>query len=359
VLKSMQDVYAAWTQEPARTAASAAFLSTVRTSIGDTMPAAVKASVSVEDISRRYYESAGYSTWITAMHVDPLELVVSDDADGKFYRVPVELKGEKFEFGEPQEVAIVYKDVKSAAAALPYRWDNRAAALSAQGVQDPPATQPDEPEPQPEPKVERTLPPAEAIKRVASATTKTPDADQAAGQPDKAEEATNVPFDAAKYREAFGLPDSLSDEEVRAQALAALTPTTPTTSEAKPTETTGPDPSALLAALPENAGVIVLDKDNYQTLIEKAEQGVQALAMARAGERDKVLREAMHDGRFPPAKLSHYAAMWDKNPDATREFVGMLPRQSIPTQLTSGLLSSEFDKSEADTAYEAVYGKGN
>jgi len=397
VLKSMQDVYAAWTQQaPERAAASgqpwcdcglsltvppgshlhkphcsrAAFLTTVTASIGDTMPAAVKASVSVEDISRRYYESAGYSTWITAMHVDPLELVVSDDADGKFYRVPVELKGSKFEFGEPQEVAIVYKDVKSAAAALPYRWDNRAAALSAQGVDESQAVTA-KPGPPPaveftapatgsaEPKVERELPPAEAIKRVASATTKTPDADVAAGQPDKAEEATNVPFDAAKYREAFGLPDSLSDDEVRAQALAALTPTTPTTSEAKPAETTGPDPAALLAALPENAGVIVLDKDNYQTLIEKADQGVQALAMARAGERDSVLRQAMHDGRFPPAKLSHYAAMWDKNPDATREFVGMLPKNSIPTQLTSGLLSSEFDKSEADTAYEAVYGKGH
>lgn len=325
--------------------------------------AAVQASVSVEDISRKYYESAGYSMWITAMHVDPLELVVSDDASGKFYRVPVELKGEKFEFAEPQEVAIVYKDVKSAAAALPYRWSDRVAALSAQGVADLPAGTtfaPDGTATAPEPTTPEIAPdvtPAgAAIRQMAAKTaTKTPDAETpAAGSTTKDEEGSGMAVDPTKLRDALGLAADASDDDVKA-ALGTLASSTPAAQPAQSDST--PDPSALLAALPKNAGVVVLDEDNYKALLEGVDQGKQALAMARAGERDKVLGEALRDGRFPPAKLSHYQAMWDKNADETRSFIGLLPKNSIPTTLTAGLLGAEFDRSESDMAYEGVYGK--
>ena len=356
VLKSMQDVYAVWTQTDAKTAASAALQTTVRTQIGDTMPAAVKASVSVEDISRKYYESAGYTRWITALHVDPLELIAADDADGKFYRIPVELKGEEFTFGDPQEVAIVYEDVKAAASALPYRWADRRAALSAQGIADlPPGVTfaPDGTASLP-PIAPDVSPAGAAIRKMAAPAAKTPDASPAAGSTSTGKEEpgmANTP-DPTKLREALGLAADASDDDVKA-AMATLT--SPAAPAAKPDAV--PDPAALLAALPENAGVVVLDKSNYEALIAKADQGVQALAMARAGERDKVLDTAMRDGRFPPAKLSDYKAMWDRNPDATRDFITLLPKNSIPTQLTSGLLATEFDRSEADLAYEAVYGK--
>lgn len=47
------------------------------------LPTVVKARVSAEDVSRAYYKTAGYTNWITAMHVDPLELVVCDDASDR------------------------------------------------------------------------------------------------------------------------------------------------------------------------------------------------------------------------------------------------------------------------------------
>jgi hypothetical protein len=334
---------------------------------------AVRASVSVEDISRQYYETAGYSMWITQMHVDPLELIVADDASGKLYRVPVQMgKGGAFEFGDAQEVAIEYKDVKTkegskAAASMPFRWATRDAAYAAAGVSEVapgvleiPGDNPgDYPrryvtagETPPEPKVERTLPPAEAIKKVASATaTKTPDATPAAGQPDKAEEATNVPFDAAKYREAFGLPDSLSDDEVRAQALAALTDTPDTDANGG-----GTDAAALLASIPKDADAIVLDRANYQELVRLARKGDQAFEMMQRGQRDEFLKKAMTDGRFPPAKLAAYQNMWDKNPQTTREFVELMPKHSVPTFLSGGM-GVEVDADQATRDYEAVYGR--
>jgi hypothetical protein len=330
---------------------------TVRPSIGDTMtaPTAVKASVSVEEISRKYYESAGYSTWITAMHVDPLELVTADDGTGKFYRVPVEMDAKgAFSFGDPQEVAIVYQDVKSAASALPYRWPDRkvsllAAGKTADGKDLAPTTEPAPADPAP--KVERRIPPADAIKRVASATTKTPDATPATGQPDKAEEATNVPFDAAKYREAFGLPDGLSDDEVKAQALAALSPP-PSTPETKADE---PDPtSALLSAIPKDGNAIVLDRDNYKALVEMAKRGDIAHEAMKRSERDSFLGAACKAGRFQPSRLDHYKQMWDKNPDETRAFVNLMPANSVPV-VAAGSYGVDVDMNEADMAYAAMY----
>lgn len=322
---------------------------------------AVRASVSVEDISRQYYESAGYSMWITQMHVDPLELIVADDASGKLYRVPVEMgRSGTFAFGDAQEVAIEYKDVKTpagtkAAASMPYRWPTREVALAAAGVQ-PPAVEvtTTPPAADPEPPVAPDVSPAgAAIRKMAATATHTPvDAAPADGQTDTKEAAS---MDVAKLKEAFGLPADASDDDVKAAALAVFGEGG---GKADASAKTGdaPDPAALLAALPDKAGVVVLDKENYKTLLDRADQGVQALAMARAGERDKILEQSMREGRFPVAKLSEYKRMWDKNPDATRDFITMLPKNSVPTLAAAGLLGQEFDKSEADLAYDAYMG---
>ena len=45
----------------------------------------------VEDVRRAYYEadSTPMTSWITAMQLDPPQLIVSDDSSGDLYRVPV------------------------------------------------------------------------------------------------------------------------------------------------------------------------------------------------------------------------------------------------------------------------------
>lgn len=339
---------------------------TVRLSIGDPMPtkpALAQASVSVEDISRKYYESAGYSMWITAMHVDPLELIASDDATGKFYSVAVTLSGETFTFGEPQEVAINYVPVKSAAAAaIPYRWGDRTAALAAAGVTEPattpgaggttltltpPAIAPD------------VTPAGAAIRKMAATvtaepegTTQTPAATPAPDSPDNPEEATNVPFDAAKYREAFGLSAELSDDQVREAALAALsgTPTTPAPAAADI------DAMTTLAA---SGQAVLVDKANLQTLIERAAKGELAYNQNRRNERDAFLKDAVRAGRIPPASLGAYEKLWDNDPEGTRKTVELLAKNVIPVQSVGFLGADATDTNEADAAYEAMYGKGN
>lgn len=349
---------------------------TVRLSIGDPMPtkpALAQASVSVEDISRKYYESAGYSMWITAMHVDPLEMIVSDDSTGKFFSVPVTLSGETFTFGEAQEVAINYVPVKSAAAsAIPYRWGDRTAALAAAGVTEDFAKGGNLPNGKtapavsgavvtltPTPAIAPEVTPAGAAIRKMAATvtaepesaTQTPAATPAPDSPDNPEEATNVPFDAAKYREAFGLSAELSDDQVREAALAALsgTPTTPVPATA--------DIDAM-TALASSGQAVLVDKANLQTLIERAAKGELAYNQNRRNERDSFLKDAVRAGRIPPASLGAYETLWDNDPEGTRKTVELLAKNVIPVQSVGFLGADATDTNEADAAYEALYGKG-
>lgn len=343
------------------TALRAPISTTVRMSIGGPMPTriggAVQASVSVEDISRKYYEAAGYSMWITAMHVDPLELIASDDTDGKFYRIPVELSGSEFTFGEPTEVAINYVDVPTAAKALPYRWGNRQAALAAAGVTE---LEPGEyivkaetaktvtPELAPD-----VSPAGAAIRKMAATAVKepdteeteeTPDADQAADSTDNPKEAS---VDAAKIREALGLSATASDAEVRAATLAAL----PTPEPPAP-----PADDNVLAELAKSGQVVYIDKAQLSQLVETARKGEIAFNQNRRNERDAFLGAAVREGRIPPASLSAYERLWDNDPEGTRKTVSLLSKNIIPVQ-ASGFLGQEVDMNETDAVLEAMYGK--
>lgn len=341
-----------------KAAATAPIITTVRMTLGGPMGTmtggVVKASVSVEDISRKYYETAGYSMWITEMQVDPLQLIAADDATGKYYRIPVTLSGETFAFGDPQEVAIQYADVKTAATA-PVKWVDRKAAFAAAGKKEDGSDL-----------VAKDVSPAgAAIRRTAQKATanatvietevtvpevddKTPDADPATG-PTNPKEAS---VDAAKMREALGLKPDATDAEV-SEAFAAQTASAPAT---PPNQTTAPDVAALLSALPQDGGAMLIDPENYRTLITMAAQGQQAFERMQRNERDAVLDRAVKDGRFPVARLSTYEQMWDKNPDATRAYLELMPKNSVPV-MAAGFLGAEISQNETDIAYEAVYGK--
>lgn len=318
--------------------------------MGTTTGGVVKASVSVEDISRKYYESAGYSMWITEMHVDPLELIAADDASGKYYRIPVELSGEEFVFGEPQEVAIQYADVKTAASA-PVKFAERAVALLAAG-KNPDGTDRVAPDVSPAGAAIRKAAdkanaavPAVLETEVPAEPEKTPDADPATGPTTTPKEAS---VDAAKMREALGLGPDATDDEVREAISTQL-------SAQIPAQT--PDPAATLTAIsPAQGGAMLIDPENYKTLIQMAAKGQWAAEQVQVGRRDQVLKEACEAGRFPVSRLAAYKDMWDKNPEATEQYINLMPKNSVPV-MASGFLGAEISQNETDIAYEALYGK--
>jgi len=73
----------------------------------------VAAGVSAEDVRRAYYDEPGtpLSQWVTEIELDPMQLIVCDEATSKLYRVPVTVKSGAVSFGDPVEVEIEYADV--------------------------------------------------------------------------------------------------------------------------------------------------------------------------------------------------------------------------------------------------------
>lgn len=333
------------------TASAHRLATTVTTNLGGQMPAVVKASVSVEDISRKYYESAGYSMWITEMQVDPLQLIAADDSSGKYYRIPVELSGDTFTFGDPQEVAVTYQDVKTAAKAGA-RWDSRKVALLAAGKNEDGSDR--------NAVADDVSPAGKAIRKAKAAAEatvieteviapeaepeKTPDADPATGPTTTPEEAS---VDAAKMREALGLKPDATEQEMQEAFAAQLSGPAPVS----------PDPAAtLLSALPKDGGAMLIDPENYKSLVSMAAQGQHAFEQMQRNERDTVLGEAVKAGRFPVSRLSVYSQMWDKDPAATKAYIELMPKNSVPV-MASGFLGAEVSQNETDMAYDAVYGK--
>jgi len=347
--------------KPHCTRAAVAHLSTTGGAMAPGARAAVvQASVSTEDISRSYYESAGYSMWITAMHVDPLELIAADDATGKFFRIPVELSGEEFSFGEPVEVAINYVPVASkAAAAFPHRWGTREAALAAAGVKSgaEPSAAPADPPIAPE-----VSPAGAAIRKMATATadpattTQTPAAEPGTGETEKEKEAS---VDAAKMREALGLPADATLEQVTeaftAQLAADASTATPGTDAAPSADTVD-----ALSALAGTGQAVLVDRAQLTELVQMAKRGDAAFIENRRNERDHFLEAACREGRFPSASLAAYKKLWDLDPEGTRKQVSLLAKNIIPVT-AGGLLGDGEDPAaanEADLAYQGMYGKG-
>lgn len=101
---------------------------------GGNMPGkAFAAGVTTEDVRRAYYDASGtpYSFWITEMQLVPPQLIVSDDATAKVYRVPISIDGGEITFGEAVEVEVEYVDIKAGSGVVTFA----SKALSRRGYQ--------------------------------------------------------------------------------------------------------------------------------------------------------------------------------------------------------------------------------
>lgn len=321
-------------------------------------------ALSDEDIRRKYYETAGHQMWITEMQLDPLQLVVCEDSTGKYYRVGIGLNKGEITFASPVEVAIQYVDSGAKLSAIVY--ENRAESLS--GIPAPTQAAPPQVTPSPDdaggtpPVVAETVTPAGAAIRQMAAAIKTPPAGTPVGgsvsTPEQ--EASGMPFDAAKLREALGLSETSSADDALtafAGALSSLgggqTTTAPT---GTPAALTAPTP-VIVPELVDGNRPILLDPTQLAALQDSARKGETAWAQLRRNERDGVLDEAIKLGKFPPNRRDYWVQLWDRDPDGTRDAVNALAANVIPV-LSAGYLGDDSShRSAAEQAYEGLFGK--
>lgn len=354
------------------------------------------AALSDEDIRRKYYETAGHQMWITEMQLDPLQLIVCDDGSGKYYRVGVTLDGGDINFADPAEVAIHYVDAGAKLSAIVY--DNRAESLSGitaaappevittTSAVAPPAADPAEvgrqiveamksypsgglrapaPPPPPPPPVAPDVSPAGAAIRKMAATTQTPPPASTGGGSVSAtdKEASGMPFDAAKLREALGLTETASADDALTAFAGALSSLggqgTATPADTPPADSALAAP-VVVPQLVDGNRPILLDPSQLAALQESARKGETAWAQLRRNERDGVLDEAIRLGKFPASRREYWVQLWDRDPDGTRQAVHALAANVIPV-LSAGYTGDEdaAHRSASDQAYEGLFGKEN
>lgn len=179
---------------------------------------------------------------------------------------------------------------------------------------------------------------AAAMRRVHAAATKTTPASPAGGNQ---KGATQV--DLAKLREALGLAQDVSDDEVKAAAFAALQP--PAAPAATDPPTGGQPAPAVLAAAP---GTVVLS----QSVWEQTQQQIASLAsfveQTKRNERDGYLDGAIAQGKFTPAQKAQFAQLWDSNPDGTRALIDSMQRNSALAVEAVGYATADGDEFERE-----------
>lgn len=300
----------------------------------------VAAGVTTEDVRRAYYDGPGssWSLWIEEFHLEPMQLIVSDDNTGKRTRVPV-LVGDgdgadAVTFGDPVTVVIRYEDAPagqaaaSAPAHLPaVRFASR--AESRLGT----TTAPPEP-------VETPAPAAPVVPVAPDPTPQAPVTPKPPAEPGPTtpspEEEDGMADLKAGLRQRLGLQEDVTDDDYLAAVDEALS------ERAEPTAASagGVTPPAGYRLVPEAAW------EQAQTAMAA---GVKAQTENVHVERERVILAARDAGRILPNEksLSSWRKQYDRDPAGTASFLASAP-QIVPVVALgyAGGPDSEQDLSE-------------
>jgi hypothetical protein len=274
---------------------------------GDPMkfPWRTAATANLDDIRRSFTAQCSKGTkmeswWIRQVLVDPNEIVVEDDQDGKLYRLSFQTDASgNVSFSEPESVRIglIPDDQPELMKA--------AASHSAEIL---------------------------AIGRHVLASYST----RAESSPDN----TGGAMDPKEVRKQLSLPEDASDEQVHlalltkaglAEPAAAVTPApelvavvpAAVTPEPAATPVPAPAPAAVAepAAVAASAlnlppGVIALDEGTFKTMQETVTKASSFIDKQEERDRSNVVMAAISDGRIPPASKDHWLNLLKLDPNA-------------------------------------------
>jgi hypothetical protein len=311
---------------------------------------AIRAQVNNDDILRQYREQKTPDQmwwWVHAMMRDPDELIVEDEDNGQLYRIPYSIKGETIEFADPIPVKIVFKD-----------------------------------KPKPKTKQEARAALSEVL--------------VTANRKEFNRMTIESQVDPVALRNALGLEDSATDDEVQTALASAgwITPPgrevpaggraagseQPGTNEPgspQPTAVPGsattqqdvaspdhptndpgtsapvPAPFVPPAPVAGSADLVHLDRATYQRLLAGAETAERLDKNTRETERDHLIAQAVSDTKIEPSRADHWRRKFDEDPEGTRHLLtasfeqGGLAPGVVPVTALGGEHSTEDTSAEA------------
>lgn len=170
-------------------------------------------------------------------------------------------------------------------------------------------------------------------------TTETPAA-SADGHPENTPQEESMPL-TDDLRQRLGIADENADE---ATILAAL-------DEALAERADPQHPTTETPPLPE--GIVAIEQSVLDDLRAAAEQGRQAREQQLAETRQRLVNEAVADGRIAPARRDHWLAQLEVDPGAADVLAGL--QKGLVPVVERGHASSTA-RSEDDETYAALFG---
>jgi hypothetical protein len=262
------------------------------------------AAISVEQLRRDFYDNVAAGDqlwwWVREVQLDPQQ-VICDSDDGDLYRIPYTLAGDSIEWGDPQEVKIVYEDVAAAGAA---DTEGAMVAIFATAAESRPNDRQREND-MPETKARRPSKnkDAKAAGAVAEPKPGTTDTD-----PEDENDDDTVLDD--------------GDDDAGAET---------------PGDGTGPDdpsqPAKTTMTIPEGMSLVPT------AVLEDLKSGVAAGREARQVQldrhRDTKIAAAIDKGKFAPAQREHFQKLWASDPTGTENLIDVLAENVIPVEQRS------------------------
>lgn len=112
---------------------------------------------------------------------------------------------------------------------------------------------------------------------------------------------------------------------------------------------------AVSAAIEPPAGTCLVDQAALADLKAAAEAGRTALAVLDSERRDKIVDDAVRDGRIAPAARASWRAMADKDEEGTKTLLSSLTPNTVPVAEV-GVGAGNETTTEDDRLYAAAWG---
>jgi hypothetical protein len=146
----------------------------------------------------------------------------------------------------------------------------------------------------------------------------------------------------------LGLPAD-ANETTLAERLAAWVAENPTQNNGSTVAgITGQE-----GAPPEDQGdYVVVDVASFRRMRNQEEVAAAVVEANRVRDRNELIDEAIHDGKFGPARRNHYRERYDSDPEGTAALIGRLMPNTVPLEARG---SDEPTDDVADDSYPAEW----
>lgn len=339
---SIEDIQALYSKEKPDN------VTVVAASGGPEAMGAVNASIQAEDVRRSFYEKVATGEhqymWITAHYQSP-QLLIAEDENGSTYHVKYSFAGDDVNFEDPIPVKIQYVEEDggkvAARAEMPDTvpvaiFASREDSLNERNKKSPSSSR--TPDPDKETK-EITKVTVEHIKLLRARL---------------GVSAEVLPDDATDEQLSKVLAETPQEEPPPAETPPAETPPAETPPEETPPAETPPAPTTEEAELVTAAqmpnlpnGMVLIDKEVWAGLQNDVKRHTNLERKLNEQERDQILAQAVTDGKFPPSRKSHYAGLYDKDPEGTKQFIASLAADIVPVEQRGTSQTVDWDEEDA------------